>query len=644
MCGIAGIIDFDGGVDLRVAVEMARLLEHRGPDDSGSFTEPGVALAHRRLAIIDLSADGRQPMADASGRYQLVYNGEICNYRELRAELETLGHRFRTRTDTEVVVEAYAEWGSSCVTRFNGMWAFAIWDRHERELLCSRDRYGIKPFYYLCDGQRVVFASELKAFRAYPASLDPNPRAVRAYLEHGLLDHTDETFFAGIMQLPPAHSMTFNREGRELRRYWSLEPRDVEGDAGDEVRALFLDAVRLQLRSDVPVGSCLSGGIDSSAIVGAVDHLLRTEAESATPVGERQRTFTSYFADPGLDERPYARAVVDRTHADAHWISFTDDDLEKDLAAIVEAHDEPFRSTSMIAQWYVMQAARNRGITVMLDGQGADELLAGYRSFFAFFFADLLRHGRVRELASEVAAYRRFTGSGGADTIAALARPFVPDALAWRTRSRLNGSASLVHPQLRTHDPVLPLGPRTFPDRLRSQLHLVLERRLPELLHAEDRNSMAHSLEARVPFLDHRLVELLFSLDASHVIERGRTKIVLRRALADLLPPLVAGRVDKIGFATPEARWFRGNLGLFALDVFGSREFRERGFVDVRVARRRLERHRNGELEAGSELWRALNLELWARSFIDGSRVPRSASQEPARADPPSDTIYATLA
>ena len=215
--------------------------------------------------------------------------------------------------------------------------------------------------------------------------------------------------------------------------------------------------------------------------------------------------------------------------------------------------------------------------------------------------------------------------------IATLARPFIPDAIAWQARSRYNGSASLVHPALRGQVCALPVGPRVFPDRLRSHLHLVLERRLPELLHYEDRNSMTHSLEARVPFLDHRLVELIFSLDASHIIEGGRTKMVLRRALADLLPPLVAGRADKIGFATPEARWFRGNLGLFALDVFGSREFEQRGFVDARAARRRLEQHRDGQLSAGSELWRALNLELWARSFIDTRRVPGSSSDRTDR-------------
>ena len=618
MCGIAGIVDFRQNVQPEVAIAMADLLKHRGPDDEGTFQASGVALAHRRLAIIDLSRAGRQPMADESGRCRLIYNGEIYNYRELRVELERRGHRFRTRTDSEVILAAYVEWGAGCVQRFIGMWAFGLWDEEKRRLFCSRDRFGIKPFYYRHHGSRLAFASELKAFRAEGSPLAPNPRVIRAYLEHALVDHTNETFFSGIMQLPPAHSMTFSDTGLTLSRYWSLGPDDKNLDAPDEVRELFLDAVRLELRSDVPVGTCLSGGIDSSAIACAVDHLLRTEAESARPIGERQRTFTAFFAEPGLDERPFARAVVDLTGADAHWISFSDADLINDLPEIVEMHDEPFRSTSMIAQWYVMQAARESGLKVMLDGQGADELLAGYESFFPFFFADLLSRRQWRAFRREVDAYRRVWGASWVRTLAGIARPFLPAPLAWHARSRLNGSTSVLHRSLRSQPVALPTGPRTFPDRLRSQLHLVLDRRLPELLHAEDRNSMAHSLEARVPFLDHRLVELMFTLAPHHVIEDGLNKMVLRRALRDLLPASVANRSNKIGFATPESRWMRGKLGELAADVFQTRAFVDREFVDAKTLRNRLTQHRDGKVNAGSELWRALNLGLWILTFLDG--------------------------
>ena len=439
------------------------------------------------------------------------------------------------------------------------------------------------------------------------------------YLEQGWLDHTEETFFRGIVKLPPAHSLVFDERGLRLHRYWQLEPREPPpGDPAPKVRELFLDAVRLRLRSDVPVGTCLSGGIDSSAIACAVDHLRQTEAESARPIGRQQRTFTAFFEDRGFDERPYAEAVVERTAAEAYWVSFTDDELVDVLPAIVDAQDEPFGSTSVVAQWYVMREAKRVGLKVLLDGQGADEILAGYHGYFGPFFADLLLHGRLVELRRELAAYRALHGASVGAAAAALARPFVPERVRRRVRARVTGGRSLVHSELRSLEPTMADDGAPYRDRFRRQLHLILTRRgLPELLRYEDRSSMAHSLEARVPFLDYRLVELLFSLEAGELIERGRTKAVLRRALGDLLPPVVRDRVDKLGFVTPEGRWLRGKLGELAADVFASRSFAERGFVDAGAARRRLERHRRGELSAGFELWRALNLELWARTFLD---------------------------
>jgi asparagine synthase (glutamine-hydrolysing) len=599
---------------------MAAELDHRGPNGVGLYEEDGVALGSRRLAVIDLSDAGLQPFASQDGRLQLLHNGEVYNYRELRVELQAKGHRFTSATDTEVILRAYEEWGERCAERFNGMWAFAIWDGRARRLFCSRDRFGVKPFYFRLEGCRLVFASELKAFRAdTETKLEPNPRAVFDYLEQGWVDHTDATFFRGIVKLPPAHSLVFDERGLRLQRYWRLEPREAPaGDPAPYVREHFVDAVRLRLRSDVPVGTCLSGGIDSSAIACVVEHLLRTEAENARPIGERQRTFTAFFEDHGFDERPYAKSVVTKTGAEAHWISFTDEDVVDALPAIVEAQDEPFGSTSIVAQWFVMREAKRAGLKVMLDGQGADEILAGYHGYFGPFFADLLLRGQLGKLRHELVAYRALHGASVATAAAALARPFLPERVRRIVRARVTGGGSLVHSELRGVGPAADHEGAPYNDRLRRQLHLILTRRgLPELLRYEDRNSMAHSIEARVPFLDYRLVELLFSLDARQLIEHGRTKAVLRRALGDLLPPMVRDRVDKLGFVTPEGRWFRGVLGDFASDMFASRSFAERGFVDAGAARRRLERHRHGDLSAGFELWRALNLELWARTFLD---------------------------
>jgi asparagine synthase (glutamine-hydrolysing) len=613
MCGLCGVVALDRPNDRAAVESMLGELRHRGPNGTGIEERDGATLGHHRLAIIDLSDAGLQPFVSDDGALRLIHNGEIYNYRELRRELEGKGHRFRTATDTEVLLAAYREWGERCVERFVGMWAFVIWDEARRTLFASRDRFGIKPFYYRVDGERFAFASEPTVLRGERPRA--NVAAVRDYLEQGYLDHREETFFAGVVRLPAAHNLSFGPDGLRVTRYWTLEPHDAPADPAAAVRELFLDAVRLQLRSDVPVGTALSGGLDSSSIAVAIAHLLEVDPEEARSVGERQKTVTAWFDDRALDERPFARAVVDATGADARWVTFDAADLVANLPSIVRAQGEPFGSTSICAGWYVMRAAREAGLTVMLDGQGGDEIFAGYRAFFGYRLADLIGGARVREAAAELAAFRALQGARW--TAVALATPYLPERLRLLARARARGTSSLVHPTLREGGATNGVA-SPFPDRLRRQLQLVLTRRgLPELLRYEDRNSMAHSIEARVPMLDHRLVELAFSLEGGHMIDRGRTKAVLRDALGDLLPPAVRDRRDKLGFVTPEADFMRGALGDVATEVFASRELADRGFVDARAAHRRLVRHRSGEITAGMELWRALNLELWAREFLD---------------------------
>jgi len=602
MCGLCGVVEH-GAPPAREPVErMLDKLAHRGPDGRGVFAEDDACLGHVRLAIIDLSDAGLEPFASDDGRLQLIFNGEIYNYLELREELRAKGHRFRSHTDSEVLLAGYREWGQRCVERFNGMWAFAIWDSLTRTLFVSRDRLGVKPLYYRIDGRRFTFASEPWVLGKGRA----NPAVVRDYVEQGYLDQDDETFFAGVHRLPPAHSLTFDANGMRVERYWRIEPREPPRDPAGVVRETLLDAIRLQLRADVAVGTCLSGGIDSSAIAVGVGHHGH----------DHQKTVTAYFEDEGFDERPYARAVVERTGADAHWVTFDADDLVENLPAIVQAQGEPFGSTSICAGWYVMREAKRAGLTVMLDGQGGDELFAGYRAYFGYRLSDLLRAGRVAEAGAELRAFAQVNGPRWAAV--ALVSPHVPERVQLAARARLRGSATLAAPDLRSLPRTNGHEEFAFSDRLRRRQQLVLTRRgLPELLRYEDRNSMAHSLEARVPLLDHRLVEIAFSLPGDELIRRGETKSVLRRALGDLLPPTVAARRDKLGFVTPEARFLRGPLGELAADVFASRSFRERGFVSADAASVRLARHRRGRLDAGMELWRTLNLELWARRFLD---------------------------
>ena len=463
-----------------------------------------------------------------------------------------------------------------------------------------------------------MFASELKAFRADPqTTLRPNERIVRDFVRNDWFDHTDETFFAGIVKLPPAHTLTFDRDGLRTRRYWQLELREPpRGDPVDAVRELFVDSVRLRLRSDVTVGTCLSGGIDSSAVAGVIDLLLREEAENARPVGERQQTFTVYFDDPALDERPYAREVVARTKAAPHWISFTAADLVDNVGRIVEAHDEPFRSTSICAGWYVMREAARAGVTVVLDGQGGDEVLAGYPAYFGARYADLLMHGRLLELAPSSAEHRRALRSRRALGDARAA--FAPGARGPRCASGASGSAALLHPDLRGLPTTPELDGSPFPDRLRRQHDADPHRARPARAAASRtatrwrtrsrRASRSSTTGSSSCFLARRRAADRAQPDESGPPPRAARPAAAERARAD----------GQARVRDARRSLFRGALGDLAADVFASQSFRERGFVDASAARSRLERHRRGEINAGFELWRALNVELWAREFLDG--------------------------
>jgi len=619
MCGICGVVALGQPPDAAAAQAMLARLHHRGPDGQGMFTDDaGAALCHARLAIIDLSDGGRQPFASEDGSRQLLHNGEIFNYVELRRELEGHGYRFRTHTDTEVVLHAFDHWGEDCVHRFNGMWALALWDSRRRRLFCSRDRFGIKPFAYRWDGARFVFASEPQALRGDPrTTFEPNLDAVRDFVEQGYVDHRDETFFADVEQLPPGHSLVVDDAGLRVRRWWSLEPADPARDVASAFRELFVDSVRLRLRSDVPLGTALSGGLDSSAVAVTIDHLLRTETEAALQVGKRQQTFTVWFDGPEHDERRYADAVARRILSEPHQFTFDDEQAVALLPDVMASQGEPFGSTSIVAQWLVMRAAARQGLKVMLDGQGGDEILAGYESTTrAYRFADLVSSGRLATLGREV----RASSAGAPALLQALVTPALPERARWRARARRDRADLVLHRRLRGRPRELPPSPASprLPDRLRRQYHLILAQRgLPELLRYEDRNSMAHSLEGRVPFLDHRLVEFAYGLPAEHLYRNGTTKLVLRDALADLLPAEVRTRRDKLGFVTPERQFLAGALGRFGAAILDTESARRRGFVDVDETLRRL--------AAGTSarpVWRAICVELWARTFLDGASAP----------------------
>jgi asparagine synthase (glutamine-hydrolysing) len=615
MCGICGF----NWTDPDLAARMMAVQAHRGPDDSGVFADERVWLGHRRLSIIDLTSAGRQPMASADGRLQIVYNGEVYNYLELAADLRRLGHTFQTRTDTEVVLQAYQEWGEGCLERFNGMFAFAVYDAPEGKLFLARDRFGIKPLHFRHSGDRFIFASEIKAILEWAdVPRRPDPLAVYDYLAFNCYNHTDHTFFDGVTSLLPGECATFDLRGRRLarRRWYAIplgRPREVrdEREAAARFRDLFFDAIRLRLtRSDVEVGSCLSGGLDSSSIVCSMHHLTDVDARG-------HQTFSIVFPNTPFDESGYVTDVTNLTGMRSHRRTSSLDRLLDDLERLIYHQDEPFGGPSIFAQWEVMRLARSRGIEVLLDGQGGDELMAGYYFFMGYLMLEYLLAGRPGAAAAEAVGIVRHHGM--------MTDPFLATAL-FVAPARIK--AMLGRRYLK-----VPLAARfarrmaaesDVPNRMYSRLDLnqALAYRmtfsLPQLLREEDRNSMAFSIESRLPLLDHRVVEYLFSLGPEWKVRRGMTKHVLREAMRGILPDRVRLRTYKLGFPTPIVEWLRRpRFRAMVDDLLHSDSFASRGYFDVPRVQRLYGEHVAGKTDAWQTVWKAVNLELWLRRFVD---------------------------
>lgn len=620
MCGIVAILDASGKP--ASAAELERVLKtirHRGPDGTGTWCEvDGVGLGHVRLAVIDLSPDGDQPFVSHDGALVLTYNGEIFNYVELRAELAGLGHTFRTRSDTEVLLAAYGEWGHDVCSHLNGMWAFAIYDIGKRELFCSRDRFGIKPLYYASVGERLLLASEVKALlAAEPGLAQLEPCAVSKLMRASLSGHVPEHFCRGVRRFPAAHNMVA-RLGRApvFSRYWdypdSIDHRVSFETACERFRALLVDAVRLRMRSDVPVGTTLSSGMDSSSIV----CLLRTFHD-----GDHQ-AFTARFAD--TDDESVAAARLARDLGMRHFSIPTSVDFLPTLERVVHHMDGPTECPATLPLWHIMQAMRNR-IVVCLEGQGADELLAGYYQTVApSAVVDAVRAGRWRQagIALRAALVPRDEGRrGGMRAGLEFARAAVPSA--HRVFRRMRGDESV-------YAGVLAGGPDTQKERddapdcdeaLSNQLRRSHERGLATLLHYGDAISMAHSIESRLPFLDHRLVEFVFGLPGEYKLRDGRGKALLREAVRGDVPDGILSDRPKLGFVVPIRDWFRSQPDVTVLPVLLSQRCRERGLFDPKALERALRRHISGQVDLSNQIFRWLTLELWCRDALDGAQA-----------------------
>jgi asparagine synthase (glutamine-hydrolysing) len=630
MCGIAGISG--RAIETQTLKDIQRILFHRGPDDDGCviYSEgrlgglgsartmaSGTALLHSRLSIIDLSPAASQPMCTDDGRYVVVFNGEIYNFVELRQELEALGCHFRSRSDTEVLLQAYARWGTNALPRLVGMFAFAILDTVDNTILLARDPFGIKPLYYVkVEGHCFAFASEIKALLTF-SERKADPQRVYHYLRYGVTDHGEGTLIRDIHQIPAAHFMHVNAQTLSVGEpvaYWTPDlgsTLDIGFDeAARHLKQLFMRTIELHLRSDVAIGSALSGGVDSSAIVCAMRAVAGRHLDL--------HTFTFVAGKDGFDEEHWADIVIQFVRANGHKVHLTHEELVDDIDDLVYVQDEPFGSTNIYAQYRVFQLAKQHGIKVMLDGQGADELMAGYRSYLGTRMASLLSRGRIPEAISLLRRSGGLPGGSYAEVVQRAAdhllpistrrilrhlvgRSFVPNWLnqSWFTRHGV--------------DLTLPSADQGNSLLAQELHHSVSVTSLPHLLRWEDRNSMAASIESRVPFLTTDLAQFLLTLPESYLISPdGTQKAVFRRAMRGIVPDAILDRKDKIGFGAPESTWLksqrswvRTNLAeLTALEIPA---------LNTTAVLKEWDLIEDDSCRYGWHMWRILNLVRWTK-------------------------------
>ena len=625
MCGIAGIVEVGGrGVDRALLTAMTTAQAHRGPDGDGFVCRGGVGLGHRRLAIIDL-VTGDQPMPNDDQSIWIVFNGEIYNYRELRTELEARGSRFRTQSDTEVILRAYEAYGAECVTRLRGMFAFAILDERARQVFLARDRVGIKPLVYHWDGRRLLFASELKGIlQAADVPRDLDLEALGEYLGYHYVA-APRTIFRAVRKLPPASTLTVSLDGGAPRvaRYWTLrfapQPRVTEDEWIEGLKAQLAHAVRSHMISDVPIGAFLSGGLDSSTVVA-----LMAQA-SSTPV----RTFSIGFAETDFDELAYARQVAARYGTDHYELVVKPSALDV-LPKLAWHFDEPFADSSAIPTYYVSKITREH-VTVALSGDGGDENFAGYRRYArAQQLHERLDHGMLRlaqpllrlaagalPVGAPGQAYAGFLGAGELGRYHRLMTYERSETLRHLLTSDLRGSVAAPGPAGFARL-VAELG---APDYVSALQLIDIHTYLPEdILTKVDRASMAVSLESRVPLLDHVLMEYAATIPSSLKLREGQGKHILKRAMASSLPGDILTR-RKMGFGVPLGEWFRGELRELVRDVLLSRVARERGMFRPAAIARLLDAHEAGRRDYSARLWALVCLELWMGQWLD-AQVP----------------------
>jgi asparagine synthase (glutamine-hydrolysing) len=608
MCGIAGILDTTQSTDANKSVlqKMLQIQHHRGPDATGVWTDDIIFLGHNRLSIIDLSEAANQPMHYRN--FSLIFNGEIYNYLELKKELESAGHSFVNHSDSEVILHAFDQWGSNCVKRFVGMWSFVIWNRLEKSLFASRDRFGIKPFNYIYESGRFYFASELKTLKDTPVfQSNVNLRQVSRGIQMGWLGYHDETYYVCIKALPAAHNLTFQNGKLSVERYWDIQTGSYSAfnfeQKCDAFYRLFSDSVRIHMRSDVPVASCLSGGLDSSAIVSMI--------QEQNP-GKSYKSFSIYYEGEGdVDERPFIHEVIKKYPSiEPHYYSPSLKDVESEFHNALYHADVPVTGSSFLSQYFLMKLIADNGIKVVLDGQGSDEYLAGYMHSFYRLIGGMIRRMEWGSALKETNSINKRLGNAGLRKMSHFGKSVLSSFQSEQSLYSLEYSNYYPFMVQMSSSPPPFVLKNVEGSRLDQFLyHLLFHTSLPSLLHYEDRNSMAFSIESRVPFLDHRLVEFCFGLMDDDKIHRTETKYILRESLKKILPEAIYGRKDKKGFVTPgESKWLRGPLR-FLLDNLNSMP----DYIDQKKASELFSHYSAGDNSNSTLIWRLATLGEWAK-------------------------------
>ena len=632
MCGFVMALSANGtAADPALTKRMAQLISHRGPDDEGVFSEHQVALAFRRLAILDLTTAAHQPLVSIDGRYVIVFNGAIYNFIELRAELSKLGHVFRSSGDTEVLLTAYKQWGAECLHRFNGMWAFVIYDRELRRIFAARDRFGVKPLFWCYDARGLVLASEIKAIRdSGYARCEPNKRVIARFLIDGDIDDSDQTFYSDVQRVPAGSYFEGDAtKAPTFHRYWNLAEAaaalDEPADPVEHFRVLFDDAVRLRLRADVPSGVLLSGGLDSTAIV------TRMAAQRNGNGYDPASLEALCYLDPAFDEQVFIDATLKQTRSTLKRLDAGPEEIWKTFEPHLWHQDEPVHSLTSAVVYQLMNLARDNGLKVILDGQGADEALAGYPTYFVQHWCDLLKAGQFRHAHGEIMQFAR----AHEQSPMRLHR-----ATAWRCfnllRSRVPGHRTIAGRWHRSRvrgyrwlgdDVKDSWMPHEYGDAgtLAGALRRSVERSaLPLYLRVDDRNSMAHGVEVRLPFMDHRVVTLAFRLGSHWKLRGEYTKFVLRAAMRGQMPEIVRTRVQKFGFPTSAARFLQTALRERCRELIKTPAVRDSGILNVDEVDRLLNAERDDETFS-NRLFNITQLAMW-------QNLPASSRHKAARA------------